>query len=105
MYHHLTYEQRCQISVLLKSSSSQSKIAELIGSTQPTVSRELRRNGRKRGYCPKEAHSKATTRRHESSSADKKLCLKIALFIIGSSLLKVGSINCSNFALVSSTSI
>jgi len=42
-YQQLTCEQRCQISALKKSGCSQRKIAETIGTTQSTVSRELAR--------------------------------------------------------------
>ncbi|MDP0562941.1 MAG: helix-turn-helix domain-containing protein [Candidatus Endonucleobacter sp. (ex Gigantidas childressi)] len=43
-YQQLAYEQRCQIFALKKSGSSQREIAEIIGTSQPTMSRELARN-------------------------------------------------------------
>ncbi|MDP0562098.1 MAG: helix-turn-helix domain-containing protein [Candidatus Endonucleobacter sp. (ex Gigantidas childressi)] len=43
-YKQLAYEQRCQISALKKSVCSQREIAEIIGTSQFTVSRELARN-------------------------------------------------------------
>ncbi|MDP0561271.1 MAG: helix-turn-helix domain-containing protein [Candidatus Endonucleobacter sp. (ex Gigantidas childressi)] len=44
IYQQLAYEQRCQISALKKSGCSQMEIAEIIGASQSTVSRELARN-------------------------------------------------------------
>ncbi|MDP0561850.1 MAG: helix-turn-helix domain-containing protein [Candidatus Endonucleobacter sp. (ex Gigantidas childressi)] len=43
-YQQLAYEQRCQISALKKSGCTQREIAEIIGTSQSTVSRELARN-------------------------------------------------------------
>ncbi|MDP0561855.1 MAG: helix-turn-helix domain-containing protein [Candidatus Endonucleobacter sp. (ex Gigantidas childressi)] len=43
-YQQLAYEQLCQISALKKSGCSQREIAEIIGTSQSTVSRELARN-------------------------------------------------------------
>ncbi|MBV1928447.1 MAG: helix-turn-helix domain-containing protein [Gammaproteobacteria bacterium] len=56
-YSQLTYEQRCQISILNKMNSSQQMIARAIGVSQPTVSRELRRNTGQRGYREKQAQN------------------------------------------------
>ena len=82
-YRHLTYEQRCQISVLLRSEGfiSQAKIAKLIGSNQSTVSREIKNNSGKRGYFPKQAQKKATIRRHKASSSTVKLTPTLELYI------------------------
>jgi IS30 family transposase len=62
-YKQLTYEQRCQIEALKKSGMSQQSIAELVGTTQSTISRELRRNRGQRGYRHKQAHRLAIERR------------------------------------------
>jgi IS30 family transposase len=62
-YKQLTYEQRCQIEALKKSGMSQQSIAELVGTTQSTISRELRRNRGQRGYRHKQAHRLAMARR------------------------------------------
>ena len=43
-YTQLTQEQRYQISALLKTEHSQTKIASVIGVNKSTISRELRRN-------------------------------------------------------------
>jgi len=53
-YRQLTYAQQCQISALKKSGCSQRKIAESIGTAQPTVSKELTRNAGARGLSPQE---------------------------------------------------
>ncbi len=65
-YQQLTYEQRCQISALKKSGCSQRKIAETIGTTQSTVSRELTRNTGARGYRHKQAQERTEQRRAEA---------------------------------------
>jgi len=43
-YSQLTYEQRCQISILIKIGSSQQMAADLVGVNQSTISREMKRN-------------------------------------------------------------
>ena len=70
-YQQLTYEQRCQISALKKSGCSQRMIAETIGTTQPTVSRELARNTGGRGYRHKQAQERTEQRRAEASQPTK----------------------------------
>ena len=54
-YQQLTYEQRCQISALKKRGCSQREIAETVGTSQSTVSRELARNTGNRGYRHRQA--------------------------------------------------
>lgn len=49
-YQQLTYEQRCQIYLLKQEDYSQQATADAIGVSQPTISRELRRNAGERGY-------------------------------------------------------
>lgn len=66
-YAQLTREQRYQIKVLLDTKMPQWKIAEAIGTTPSTVSRELKRNRGKRGYRSKQAHEKALARRRRKS--------------------------------------
>lgn len=60
---HLTREQRCQISALLQAGHSQKDIAEVIGKDKSVVSRELKRNGGKRGYSARLAQEKAQERK------------------------------------------
>ncbi|MDP0561178.1 MAG: helix-turn-helix domain-containing protein [Candidatus Endonucleobacter sp. (ex Gigantidas childressi)] len=70
-YQQLAYEQRCQSSALKKSGCSQRGIAEIIGTSQPTVSRELPRNTGERGY--KQAQRRTNRRRTESARASSNL--------------------------------
>ena len=48
-YTQLTQEQRYQISALLKTAQSQTKVAEVIGVHRSTVCREIKRNRGRRG--------------------------------------------------------
>jgi IS30 family transposase len=65
-YQQLTYEQRCQISVLIKSGLSQREIGAAVDVSQSTISRELTRNTGERGYRHKQAQSKASMRREQA---------------------------------------
>ncbi len=67
-YAQLTYEQRYQISSLLKMGHSQTEIANCIEVDKSTISRELKRNRGQRGYRPKQAHRKAQERRATNST-------------------------------------
>lgn len=78
-YKQLTYEQRCQIEALNKSGMTQQEIAEVVGVSQPTISRELRRNRGERGYRHKQAHHKATERKNNATKAKKMTSSMIAL--------------------------
>lgn len=71
-YQHLTYEQRCQIYVLLKRGTPQTEIAKILGVVQSTVSREIQRNSGRRGYRYKQAQKKACARRQKSRSGATK---------------------------------
>jgi len=70
-YGQLTYEQRCQIYALKKSDMSQQDIADTIGVSQPTISRELRRNTGERGYRYKQAQQMSEDRRTRAVKASK----------------------------------
>jgi len=70
-YQQLTYEQRCQISVLNKSKSSQRQIAELVGVSQSTISREINRNTGERGYRHKQAQTLSDNRRKDLCKVTK----------------------------------
>lgn len=70
-YNQLAYEQRCQISVLIKSGLSQRAVAEAVGVTQPTISREVARNTGERGYRHKQAQEKAVRRRKDAAKPTK----------------------------------
>jgi len=70
-YQQLAYEQRCQISALKKSGLSQRKIAENIGVSQSTISRELARNTGECGYRHKQAQARTDRRRKEAVQPSK----------------------------------
>ena len=61
-YRRVTYEDRCQIYALSKCGTGQERIASVLGVSQSTVSRELRRNRGQRGYRFKQAEAKAQAR-------------------------------------------
>ena len=72
-YHHLTYGSRCQIYALRKSGVSVRGMARLLEVSASTVSRELRRNGGRRGYRMKQAQRFSEVRRREASMRPRKL--------------------------------
>lgn len=78
-YTQLTYEQRCQIYALNKTGLSQQQIGDAIGVSQPTISRELKRNKGDRGYRFKQAQSKTDLRRLEAAKAVKMTPVMIKL--------------------------
>ncbi len=67
-YTQLTQEQRYQISALLKTAISQTRVAEVIGVHRSTVCRELKRNRGKRGYRPQQAQRKAESRQRKAKA-------------------------------------
>lgn len=70
-YKQLTYEQRCQIYALKKTGNTQQEIADIIGTTQSSISRELARNSGQRGYRFKQAQSFSDDRRSNASKSLK----------------------------------
>ena len=62
-YTHLTREERYQIYALKKAGHTQSEIANVLERSASTISRELARNCGRRGYRPKQAHSRSVERR------------------------------------------
>ena len=76
-YHHLTYEQRCQIETL-KGRVSQAEIAKKIGVNRSTIFRELGRNSGPAGYFFKQAQ--------ELSIAKRKMASHVALKMTPSSI-------------------
>ncbi|MDP0562231.1 MAG: helix-turn-helix domain-containing protein [Candidatus Endonucleobacter sp. (ex Gigantidas childressi)] len=67
----MAYEQRCQISTLKKSGCSQREVAEIIGISQSTVSRELARNTGEREYRHRQAQGQTDSQRTESARASR----------------------------------
>jgi IS30 family transposase len=78
-YKQLTKEQRYQIAALKKEGLSNKKIAKNIGTSEPTISREFKRNTGKRGYRPKQAHIKALWRKKNATKAIKMTAKVIIL--------------------------
>jgi transposase, IS30 family len=70
-YRQLTYEQRCQIEALKRSGITQRGIAEVVGVSQSSISRELARNGGDRGYRRQQAQRKAEERRRATHRPHK----------------------------------
>ena len=60
---HLTREQRYQIVALLQTGTKQKEIARIIGTSESTISRELKRNSSKRGYSARLAQEFANERK------------------------------------------
>ncbi|MDE6377593.1 MAG: IS30 family transposase, partial [Duncaniella sp.] len=73
MYKQLTSEQRSQIFVLLQKKTPKKDIALLVGCSQSTLSRELKRNSTEKGnYLWDKAHTKAMERRKRTTANRKK---------------------------------
>jgi Transposase and inactivated derivatives, IS30 family len=60
---HLTREQRYQISALLQTGSKQKEIARIVGTSESTISREIKRNSSKRTYSARMAQEFAEERK------------------------------------------
>lgn len=71
-YMHLTEEERYQIDDLKREGFSQADIAERLGRSPSTLSRELRRNRGERGYRPGQAHQKAIERLTERGKSNAR---------------------------------
>ncbi len=80
-YHHLTYAQRCQISILKDRGDSPSTIARNLGVHRTTISRELKRNSGQRGYRHKQAHEKSQKRRLDVSHPNQKMTFQLIFAI------------------------
>lgn len=86
MYKQLTSEQRYQIFALLQTKTPRKVIAEIIGKSESTISRELRRNRTDKGnYLPWVAHAKAMARRERTagnSAKDPLLMWRVRLLLV-----------------------
>lgn len=73
MYHQLTSEQRSQIFVLLQKKTARKEIARLVGCSQSTLSREIKRNSTDKGhYLWDKAHAKAMACRKRTTANRSK---------------------------------
>ena len=73
MYKQLTSQQRSQIFALLQRKTPRKEIALIVGCSQSTLSRELRRNSTDKGnYLWDKAHAKAMERRKRATSNSVK---------------------------------
>ena len=73
MYKQLTSQQRSQIFALLQRKTPRKEIALIVGCSQSTLSRELRRNSTSKGnYLWDKAHAKAMERRKRATSNSTK---------------------------------
>lgn len=71
-YHHLRYEQRCKIEAFMKVGFQQNDIAEEMGVSASTISREIKRNTLWTGlYSPSQAHGFYHLRRRQSRHPKK----------------------------------
>ena len=68
-YHHLSQEERYQISALLKAGLTQAQISLNLGRHKSTISREVSRNSGLRGYRPRQACVLAENRALNSRNA------------------------------------
>lgn len=68
-YHHLSQEERYQISALLKAGLTQAQISLNLGRHKSTISREVSRNSGLRGYRPRQACLMAENRALNSRNA------------------------------------
>ena len=72
-YHHLTYDQRCQIQTLKERGDSLKKIAETLKVHRSSIYREITRNSKGSNYEYHEANKKAIDRRLVASSQKTKM--------------------------------
>ena len=86
MYHQLTSQQRSQIFALLQRKTPRKEIALIVGCSQSTLCRELKRNSTAKGnYLWEKAHAKAVERRKRTTSnrrLDRVLVWRIKQMII-----------------------
>lgn len=70
-YQHLSQIERYQISTLMKAGQNQTQIAQFLGRSKSTISRELHRNRGLRGYRPSQANRLSNHRSQHSRNASK----------------------------------
>ncbi|EKB57100.1 helix-turn-helix domain-containing protein [Bergeyella zoohelcum] len=80
-YQHLTLHQEYEIKAYLKCNKSQKFIAQQMGVSESTISRELKRNKLKRGWHnPQNAQEKANILK-ERFAVNRKFTSKVAVFV------------------------
>ncbi len=72
-YRRLAYDERCQIRVLLSKGFSMRNIAGDLNRSPATISREMARNRRERGYRHGQAQAMSSARGSEASGVPRKL--------------------------------
>ena len=70
-YHRLRKEDRHIIYRMRKAGNTQQQIADILGYSQSTISKELSRNCGQRGYRPKQAHEKSSLRQANKASRSR----------------------------------
>jgi IS30 family transposase len=80
IYKHLNLEERHYIQISLKKEMSQGDIARNLGRSQTTISREIRRNTRKKGYRYQQAE-RMTKERHHVKKKAVKLTKEVILLV------------------------
>jgi IS30 family transposase len=70
-YHRLREEDRHIIYRMRKAGNTQQQIADILGYSQSTISKELSRNRGQRGYRPKQAHEKSSSRQANKASRSR----------------------------------
>ena len=74
-YHHLSFEERYVIEKLFLGGSAVRRIAEFLGRSVNTISREIRKNSVKGIYTAEKAKQKTSARRWRA----KEQCLKVSM--------------------------
>jgi IS30 family transposase len=69
----LTLAQRYHIAVLLSEGKMQKDIAEKIGTSRSTLTRELQRNGGRENYDPEQAHQRGYQAQANRPKSDKNV--------------------------------
>ena len=69
----LVYGKRCKIHALKKTGISQTAMAKIVGMSQPTISRELKRNTGLNGYSHLQAQHLRDQRRSATHSVFKMI--------------------------------
>lgn len=80
-YHHLTYDQRCQIQTLKERGDSIKKIAKILKVHRSSVYREIFRNSQDSNYKYQQANKKASDRRKAASSKKTKMTTELIRII------------------------